>query len=111
MISLLGSLGRMSLSLLAVLVVCLLPAASQAQSIKFNNTTKGNVVVEVIYYNGNQIRPQRGITLKPGDTTPAFTPPSGVGIQVKIYDAANPNLPPLNGNKGQGIPSPRAINL
>jgi hypothetical protein len=105
MISLLCSLGRKSLPLLAVLIVGLLPAASQAQAIKINNAMNVPLVVQVIYTNGRQVQPQPPSTLKPGDTTPAIMPPPGVQVLVRIFDAngavLNPGVavPPANANQ------------
>jgi hypothetical protein len=66
MISLLCSLGRKSLALLAVLIVCLLPAAVRAESIKLTNTSTLPIVIEPVSSAGGTVYPGKPFGLNPG---------------------------------------------
>lgn len=98
MISILCSLGRKSLPLLAVLIVCLLPAVLQAQTITIKNATPGAVIVTTTYLipgRPPQVKSGRPIALNPGATT--VITPLAAQVRITILDAAQPNGKPLGG--------------
>jgi hypothetical protein len=100
MISLLRSVGRKSLALLAVLIVGLLPAAVQAENIIIKNTTSAQVSVQVAVI----VRGRAGITIVPiwnkplaaGQSTPAVAAAGNKLITI-VDPAAKPLLQ-------QGVP-------
>jgi hypothetical protein len=74
MISLLCSLGRKSLPLLAVLIVSLLAATIQAQTIKLTNTAAVPIVIEPISSAGGLVYPGKPFELKPGQSAGIMLP-------------------------------------
>jgi hypothetical protein len=90
MISLLCSLGWKSRTLLAVLIVCLLPAALHAETITIKNSTDDPVVVQTAYIVKGRVFAGQSYTLKPGDTTPGIMLPGNK--LFTIVDAAKPNV-------------------
>jgi hypothetical protein len=91
MISLLSSLSWKSRTLLAVLIVCLLSAATQAETITIKNTTNGTIVIETTYQAGTKVAQGPPITLKAGETSPGITLPGNK--RFRFFDVNMPNTP------------------
>jgi hypothetical protein len=89
MISLLCSLSRKSRTLLAVLIVCLVPAALQAETIIITNKLPIVVKVQTTYVVQGRVAVGPTYTLKPGDATPGIVLPG-----VKNFAVFDPNMPP-----------------
>lgn len=87
MISLLCSLGRLSLALLAALIVGLLPSTVRAEAIAIKNSAPATVRVEPACQVRNQVRPARPFLLKAGDTSPGIVLPGNKFITIR--DASN----------------------
>lgn len=94
MISLLCSLSRKSRTLLAVLIVCLLPAVLQAETIVITNKLPIVVKVQTTVVVQGRVAVGPTYTLKPGDSTPGIVLPGS-----KNFAAFDPNMP----NKPLGI--------
>jgi hypothetical protein len=96
MISLQCSLGQKSLALLAVLIVCLLPAAVRAENIIIKNATSAQLVVTVSYAARGQIVPGQPNPLAPGAATPGISVPGNKIIMIANAAApARPICPPI----------------
>jgi hypothetical protein len=89
MISHRGSAGWWCLRLLAVLIVCSVPALANAESLYFRNECKYPVVVQGVSIVRGVLRRDRPYMLKPGDSTPGIMLPGDKIITV--YDAKVPN--------------------
>jgi len=85
MISLQRSLGRNSLALLAVLIVCLLPAMLQAQTIKLINTSTVPIGVEPTSSDGPRVYQGKPFLLKPGDKSAGIMLPG-----MKVVNLRDP---------------------
>jgi hypothetical protein len=83
------SLGLLRPCLPAVLVVCLLPASSSAQTLLFRNECPAPVVVQAVSIFRGRVFRDRPYMLNSGDTTPGIALPGDK--LVTIYDAKVPN--------------------
>jgi hypothetical protein len=84
-----SSLGRMGLRLPAVLILALLPAAVNAETIIIQNTTPIPIVIQASSIVGKQVNRAAPAMLNPNDATPGIQMPGNKVIT--IYDAKTPN--------------------
>jgi hypothetical protein len=89
MIRQLCSLGLLRPCLLAVLLVCCLPALAPAQGLAFRNDCGAPIVVQAVCILPGGVRRDRPYLLKPGEHTPRLLLPGDKIITV--YDARLPN--------------------
>src|SRR3954447_414747 len=89
MIRQLGSLGRPSPRLLAVLLAALLPASAAAEMVTVRNETRGPLVVQGACVVRGRLMRDRPRLLAPGDATPAIAMPGDKVLTV--YEPRNPN--------------------
>jgi hypothetical protein len=90
MIRLLRSLGLTRPCLPALLIVCLAPAVTQAETIRFRNETMGPVIVQTSCIVRGTVQQGPRYLLHPGDMSPAIALPGNKIIT--IYDnPRNPN--------------------
>ncbi len=83
------SLGLLRPCLLAVPIVCLLPAAAFSETFAFRNECNAPVVVQAVSVFRGRIFRDRPYLLNPADATPGATLPGDKLITV--YDARIPN--------------------
>src|SRR5690242_20725661 len=93
MISLLSKLGRKSLALLVVLIVCALPAAASAETIYIENATGGQYVVHVSAVSKGMVTRDPPSPLKPGESATTMLPGNKL---ITITDAGAPAKPPYS---------------
>lgn len=83
---------------LAALAALAFVAAAEAGWVTIkNDTNKAVVVQEVVTVNGKQVR-GRPVKLNAGESFREFQNTAGIK-NYEVYDAANPNAPPLWSNK------------
>jgi hypothetical protein len=84
------NLGKLGVGFMAVLLVCLLPAATHAEALAFRNETNGPIIVQAACVIRGALRRDRPYLLRPGDSTPGIVLPGNKLITV--YDGLNPNV-------------------